>query len=177
MEEKIAFTFFPVLSTERLELRQLKSSDFNEIFILRTDAVINKYIARTTLTSIAEAREFINKINEDIKKNKVLYWAITLKNNPALTGTICLWNFSEDRKTAELGYELFPAFQGKGIMNEAVKKVIEFGFHTIGLNTIEAFTHKDNLKSKSLLSKNNFIPDLTRTDEDNIDNVIFILKK
>ena len=177
MKEEINLASYPELTTDRLTLRQLEDTDENEIFILRSDEQINQYIDRAKPTKIEEARQFITRINNNIKENKAFYWAITLKGNPKLIGTICLWNFSEDKKTVELGYELFPEFQGKGIMDEAVKKVIGFTFQTIGINTMEAFTHKDNLKSRSLLLKNNFLPDIKRKDEDNINNVIFILKK
>ncbi|MEO5908017.1 MAG: GNAT family N-acetyltransferase, partial [Ginsengibacter sp.] len=122
-----------------------------------------------------EARSFIKKINNNIKSNKSFYWAITIKGNPKLVGTICLWKFSENKKTAEVGYELNSAFQGKGIMDEALKKVIHFSFETLGITTLEAFTHKDNLKSISLLMKNNFLQNITRKDEEHLNNLIFIL--
>jgi ribosomal-protein-alanine N-acetyltransferase len=177
MKEKKEFISFKELTTERLLLRSLKAIDKKEIFVLRSDPGINKYIARPKPINMEEALQFIRMRNDDIRENKSLYWAITLKGNPRLIGTICLWNFSEDGKTAEIGYELFPHSQGKGIMDEAVKKVIAFAFQTLGLHLLEAFTHKDNLKSRSLLSKNNFLPDITRTDEDNKDNAIFVLMK
>lgn len=87
-----------------------------------------------------------------------------------------MWNFSEDRKTAEIGYELFPHSQGKGIMDEAIKKLIGFAFQTLGIDILEAFTNKNNLKSISLLLRNNFSHVPGRKDEDDINNVIFILK-
>lgn len=177
MKKGINFNDFKELATERLILRKLKSEDENEIFILRSDDLINKYIARVRLKTLEEAQQFIIRINNDIMKNKVLYWAITLKNNYKLIGTICLWNFTKDRKTAELGYELFPHFHGYGIMDEATKKVIEFAFQTIDIDTMEAYTHKDNLKSISLLLRNNFLQDVKRSDEENENNTIFILRK
>ena len=177
MKPKKEFTSFKELTTERLLLRSLKATDKKEIFILRSDPGINKYIDRTKTTNVEEALQFIKKRNDDINENKALYWAITIKENPKLIGTICLWNFSEDKKIAELGYELLQKFQGEGIMDESVKKVIEFAFQTIGIKTIEAFTHKDNLKSRALLLNNNFLPDIKRRDEDNINNVIFILRE
>jgi ribosomal-protein-alanine N-acetyltransferase len=57
---------------------------------------------------------------------------------------------------AEIGYELLPDFQGKGIMQEAASKVIKFGVQYIGLNSIEAYTHSKNEKSTRLLEKLNF---------------------
>lgn len=177
MKNEIDLTTFIELTTGRLILRQLKATDDNEIFKLRSDDDINQYLDRPKETSIEESRQFILRINNGINENKSFYWAITLKENPRLIGTICLWNISEDKKTVELGYELNKKFQGQGIMSEAIKKVIEFAFQNIGVATIEAYTHKDNLKSTSLLLKNNFSIDSTRKDEENMNNVIFVLTK
>lgn len=64
-----------------------------------------------------------------------------------------MWNFSKNNKTSEVGYDLNPIFQGKGIMNEALKSVVDFGFSKLNLNKIEEFTHKENESSKRLLKK------------------------
>ena len=60
-------------------------------------------------------------------------------------------------KIAEVGYDLNPIFQRKGIMSEALNKVINFGFNELGLDNIEAYTHIQNENSKKLLEKNGFI--------------------
>ncbi|MGE5518373.1 MAG: GNAT family N-acetyltransferase, partial [Candidatus Dadabacteria bacterium] len=132
------FTPFPVLKTERLVLRQLKISDDKEIFALRSDDNINKYLDRKPAKSIDDARNFIQAINENIQRNASIYWAITLNGSDKLIGTICLFDFSNDNLKAEIGYELLPGFQGKGLMQEAAIKVIDFGIQHIGLNSIEA---------------------------------------
>ena len=56
-----------------------------------------------------------------------------------LIGTNCLFNFTNDNLNAEIGYELLPDFQGKGIMQEATSKVIDFGIQHMGVNSIEAY--------------------------------------
>ena len=43
-----------------------------------------------------------------------------------------------------------------GYMNEALAKVIAFGFNEMKLKTIEAYTHEHNEGSIRLLLKNNF---------------------
>ncbi len=170
-------TYFPVLTTERLVLRQLEAGDANDIFFLRSDTNVNRYIDRPKAKSAGEATEFINKINNGIKDNKWFYWAVTIKGDSKLIGTICLWNFSEDNKTAEIGYELNPAFQKKGYMNEALREVIAFGFNKLMLDEVDAYTHKDNIKSTRLLIKNHFTPDKERKDKENSNNIIFTLKR
>ena len=150
------FKPFPVLKTARLTLRQLVSSDVNEIFALRSNENVNKYLDRKPSKSIDDAKIFIQAINKNIQSNNSIYWAITLNGTDKLVGTICLFDFSDDNLKAEIGYELLPDFQGKGIMQEAISKVIDFGIQHIGLNSIEAHTHSENQSSTRLLEKFNF---------------------
>ena len=175
--EKLNFTPFPKLKTERLIFRQLEEADNQEIFFLRSDDGVNQYIDRPRPNSIDEASGFISKINNGIKKDEWIYWAITLKDNSKLIGTICLWNFSNTKTIAELGYELNPDLHGQGIMNEALNHILNYGFQKIGLKKIEAFTHKDNIKSTTLLLKNNFKYDAGQKDKDNKNNIIFTITK
>jgi ribosomal-protein-alanine N-acetyltransferase len=120
---------------------------------LRSDSEINKYLDRQLSNSIEDARNFINKVNENIKKNDSLYWAITLSDKNILVGTICLFGFSDDNYKCEIGYELLTNFQGKGIMKEAVEKIIDYAFNKIKVQKIEAFLHRDNQSSINLLEK------------------------
>jgi len=162
------FTPFPILTAERLTLRQLVINDEREIFTLRSDSEINKYLDRQLSNTIDDARNFINKVNENINKNDSLYWAITLSDKNVLIGTICLFSFSDETDKCEIGYELLTNFQGQGIMTEAVEKVIDFAFNTIKVQKIEAFFHIDNQSSIKLLEKFSFKdsnkPDKTDTN-------------
>ena len=143
---------FPVLTTERLTLRQLSASDVQEIFILRSDILINKYLGRQPSKTLEDASQFIEKI----KNNSLSYWAITQKENDKLVGTICLFDISEELKKCEIGYELLTEHQGKGIMREAAKKILQYAIQTLGLKIIDAYTHKNNQGSTTLLKKLNF---------------------
>ena len=151
------FTPFPILTTERLTLRQLLINDEEDIFTLRSDSEINKYLDRPLSNTMEEARNFIHTVNENIHKNISLYWAITLRDSNTFVGTICLYGFLDEDDSCEIGYELLTNFQRQGIMKEAVEKVIDYAFRTIKVKTIEALIHKDNLSSINLLEKLLFI--------------------
>lgn len=166
---------FPTLTTKRLTLRQLDDNDCNAIFSLRSDDAVNKYIDREKARDIGHAKAFIKKINAAISEGGSFYWAICFSGNKDLTGTICLWNFSEDGTTAEVGYELMPIYQKQGIMNEALQRVIRYSFAEIKLKTLLAYSHKNNIGSLRLLEKNNFKIDHTRKDEYSPDNIVCIL--
>ena len=165
---------FPTLATERLTLRQLQINDEQEIFILRSDREINKYLNRQISNTIDDARDFINKINENINKNDSLYWAITLGDRNVLVGTICLFSFSDEDGKCEIGYELLTNFQGQGIMKEAAEKVVDYAFNTIKVQKIEATFHRDNQRSINLLEKLLF-RNSNESDKTNPDLICFYL--
>jgi len=170
-----SFTPFPVLTTARLTLRQLSTSDGAHIFALRSDPEINKYLDRQASKNLEDAINFINRINDNIQKNKSIYWAITLTNTKTFAGTICLFDFLNEGNKCEIGFELLTDFQGKGIMQEAAEKVIAYAFNTMRLQKIEAFTHRSNRNSAKLLEKLNFIKEIDAEKENAILN-IFTLK-
>jgi len=156
---KVNFSPFPMLKTDRLILRKLSLDDAEEIFFLRSNDMVNKYIDRHKAKDIDEVIAFINKVNIGVANNNWLYWAICFKDNPKLVGTICLWNLNEDENKAEVGYELNPEYQGKGIAKDSLSMVVDFGFNTLQIDKIEAYTHKENLTSTKLLEKFNFVRD------------------
>ena len=162
----------PALITERLTLRQLLESDVEEIFLLRSDTTINKFLDRKPSETLEDALNFIR----NIKKNELLYWAITQTHNGKLIGTICLFDFSEELNKCEIGYELLTGYQGQGIMTEATKKIIEFAINTLGLKTIDASTHKDNISSIKLLQRFDF-EGTEIIDGTNPDLIVFRLSK
>lgn len=150
------FTPFPILITERLTLRQLLLTDAQDIFALRSDSEINKYLGRQPSKTVEDARHFIDNITENIKKNESIYWAITLTESKTFVGAICLFEFSDQHNNCEIGYELLRHFQGKGMMKEAASKVVEYAVQTIKVETIIAFTHKNNQNSTKLLAQLEF---------------------
>ena len=170
------FTPFPILTTERLTLRRLVINDEQEIFTLRSDSEINKYLDRKIANTIDDARNFINNVNENINKNDSVYWAITFSNKNVLVGTICLFSFSDENDKCEIGYELLTNFQGQGIMKEAVEKVIDYAFNTIKVQKIEACFHRDNQSSIKLLEKFSF-RDSNEPDETDPNLIYYHLTK
>ena len=146
---------FPILISERLILRKLSKNDSAEILRLRSDPEVNKFLDRKPSKTVDDALNFINSIIEN-ESGELFYWAITKTGEDKLIGTICLFDFIDDVKKCEIGYELLTEYHGRGIMIEAAKKVIEYATKTLELKTIDALTHKDNQTSTKFLQKLNF---------------------
>ena len=153
----ITFLPFHNLETERLYLRQLTNDDVHEIFALRSDPEVMKYIPRPLVTNKEEALAHITMIEEKIVTNEGINWAITLKGNPKLIGIIGHYRIKPEHFRAEIGYMLLPEHQGKGIISEAIKEVVNYGFEVMKLHSIEAIIDPKNFGSEKVLQKNGFV--------------------
>lgn len=154
------FTPFPILTTERLTLRQLSTDDQQNIFALRSDSEINKYLDREPSKTIEGAINFINIVSDNIQISSSIYWVIILTKSKSFVGAICLFDFSTEKNSCEIGYELMTKFQNHGIMKEATEVVIDFAFQVLKFQKIVAFTHNGNQNSTKLLTKFNFVQSL-----------------
>lgn len=148
---------FPVITTERLILRRIKDTDAQRLYTLRSDPETMKYIPRPVATKIDDVLNLIKMIDEGTDKNDVINWAVTLKDTDALIGTIGFFRLQPENDRGEVGYMLGKDYQGKGIMHEALKAVLDFGFETLKFHSIFAVTDPENKASISLLEKNEFV--------------------
>lgn len=165
------------LETERLVLKEIDENHIDDILKIRSNAYINKFVKRNSPQNNYDALEFILHIKKETLNKQMIFLGISFKDQRNLIGTICLWKFSEDRKTAEVGYELLPDYHKKGIMSEALKSLLKHSFDELNLEEIFACTSKHNKDSQSLLSRHNFVLEEGRKDENNIENFIFSLRK
>ncbi len=151
------FTPFPVITTNRLVLRRMTRDDVNELFLLRSNKRVNHYLVRAPYQSVEDANAFITKTDTAIPNNEFIIWGITLKDENKVLGTICIWNLKREHDRAEVGYELYPDYWRKGIMQEALTAIIDFGFSTMKLHSIEAIIDPFNEGTYKLLEKNKFM--------------------
>ncbi len=172
-----SFDPFPVLQTPRLQLRAFSEEDYTQVFFLRSDKEVNRYIKRVYPKKIEEAITFVNKIQSSMKNGENVNWAICQKEDLKMMGSICLWNFSADHKIGEVGYDLHPDYQNQGFMNEAMQTVLKFGFEELQLDHITAYTHHSNENSINLLKKHGFVIQHDKKDAGNKNNIIFSLSR
>lgn len=153
----VNFSPFPNLETQRLLLRRVDSNDIRAIFALRSNPETMKYIPRPLAKTDEDALEHIAMIDAKIDTNEGINWGITLKDNPNLIGIIGHYRIKPEHYRAEIGYMLLPEFNGKGIITEAIKEVVNYGFKTMKLHSIEAIIAPENHGSAKVLEKNGFV--------------------
>lgn len=151
------FDTFPVLETDRMILRQVKTTDVDAIFQLRNDTQTVEYTARPPYESKKEAVDQINKMLDAYLSGDGLSWSITLKGSDEMIGGIGFWRMIREHYRAEIGYSLLPQYWNQGLMTEAIKKVVPFGLDEVGLHSIEANLNPHNMASIRILEKAGFV--------------------
>lgn len=152
------FSHFPVLITNRLLLRKVLLTDAAEVFKLRSDENVMRYIDKERAATIKDGELFVNRIMHSLEANDGITWVIALKEKPEiLIGTIGFWRLIKEHYRAEIGYMLNPQFWRKGIMQEAFIPVMDYGFTRLKLHSIEANINPGNAASAALLECNGFV--------------------
>jgi ribosomal-protein-alanine N-acetyltransferase len=125
---------------------------------LRSNKEVMKYINRPLTLTVEDAEKWIGVIIESLQKNEGITWSICLKEAPLeLVGSIGLWRIEKENHRAEIGYMLEPFLQGKGIMYEALQKVVDYGFREMKVHSIEGHIDPRNIASGKLLEKGGFV--------------------
>ena len=151
---------FPQLETDRLILRELADSDTSALFLNYSDEEIAKNFLDASLTDIEQAAQFIDAFRAEFRQGDAITWAVSLKGTNEFIGT-CSYMI-EANSCAEIGYDLSKAHWGKGLMSEALRAIIEYGFDELGLQKIEADTLSENTRSLNLLERLGFRLDEVR---------------
>lgn len=151
------FSPFPVLESDRLVLRQITKNDVNAVFMLRSNPQTMQYIPRPLAKTNADAMDLIELISEKIAQNTDINWAITVKNSTELVGIIGHYRINHENYRSEIGYILHPIFHNRGIITEAIKLILHYGFDSLKLHSVEAIIDPSNYASEKVLLKNGFV--------------------
>jgi Acetyltransferases, including N-acetylases of ribosomal proteins len=117
----------------------------NNIARFLTDAFPHPY-------SLDDAKAFISSVKDE---NPTKCFAIDL--NGEAIGSIGIHPQSDvHRRNAEIGYFLAEKFWGQGIIPEAIRQIVKYGFETFDITRIYARPFGHNLKSQRVLKKVGF---------------------
>jgi ribosomal-protein-alanine N-acetyltransferase len=147
----------PILTTERLVLRELRRSDAEHVFAMRSDPMVMQHVNRPLAKTMEDATALIELITTTVAANDAVQWAITVKGDDTLIGLIGFWRMVKEHHYAELGYMLAREHWGKGCITEAIAAVMPFGFNELGFHRVEAITRPVNIASIRALEKNGFV--------------------
>ncbi|MFA4870107.1 MAG: GNAT family N-acetyltransferase [Pedobacter sp.] len=145
-----------MLETERLILRPFRDADAEALYECAKDERVGPIAGWPPHKSVEQSKEIIETIfmQEGV-------FAITLKEDDIAIGMISLIlgeksNFPITESEGEISYWLGVPFWGKGIMPEAIKEVVRYGFEGLRLVNIWSGYYDGNAKSKIAQEKCGF---------------------
>jgi len=148
------YQHLPVLETERLVLRPLQGKDLDDLFEYTQDEETARYVTWNANQAIEQAEQFLNYVLSNYEQGKEAPWAIVWKETGKMIGTIDFIHLLlDDNKQAELGYALSRQLWGKGIVTEAVARVMAYGFEELKLERIQARCMEGNIGSARVMEK------------------------
>lgn len=145
------------LHTSRLLLRSFREDDAEVLFQLRSDPDQIHYLDREPMQTAGEATDMIARIQDDWQKKAGYNWALEEKPDSGMIGYAGIWRIDHNNSRGEIGYMLGKAYQGKGLMTEALVQVLLFAFTRAGLHSVEANVNPGNTRSIRLLERCGFV--------------------
>ena len=147
------FSRMPTLTTQRLVLRPMRTSDAYDMYEYSCREDVTEFLLWSPHPSVSYTRDYLAYIESRYATCDFFDWAITLSDSGKMIGTVGFTKIDAANNNAEIGYVLNPEYHRMGIAVEAARKIMEFGFDTVGLHRIEAKFMKGNDASLKVMKK------------------------
>lgn len=149
----------PTLETERLVLRKLAMADAEAVFAYASDPEIGRHTAWPPHRTVADSEAYLRMALGLYEGGNEALWGVVLKEEGRVVGTCGLYDIDARHATAALGYVLALRLRGRGIMPEAMKAVLAWGFGPLGLQRVQGVCRVDNAPSTRVMEKLGLAPE------------------
>jgi ribosomal-protein-alanine N-acetyltransferase len=142
----------PVLSSERVVLRELRASDAPSLFALLTTEEVARFISPPPST-VEGFERFIAWTLRQRSAGTYACFAVTLQGFDTAIGIFQVRETEPGFSTAEWGFAIGSAFWGSGVFQEGAELMLEFTFDAIGAHRLEARAAVRNGRGNGALRK------------------------
>lgn len=138
------------LYTERLVLRPFSLEDAPALFPVYSDPRAMRFMPTPPHQAVAETR---TELARDFGRKGAHAWVICLKGDDRPLGCV---NFLGETPIPGMGYILHPDYWGRGIVPEACREALAYGFEQLGYDRVELWINEDNAASIRVAQKLGF---------------------
>jgi RimJ/RimL family protein N-acetyltransferase len=143
-----------VITTDRLILRAWRDADREPFAAMNADPEVMRYFP-STLTREESDRQ-VDRIVERTASRGFGFWAVEIPDVTEFAGFIGLSvpGFEAPfMPCVEIGWRLARAYWGQGYATEGARASLRYGFETLGVTEIVAFTAVDNAPSRRVMDR------------------------
>ena len=134
-------------------LRALRVSDAPDMYDYAKRPEVTRYLLWNPHPDIQHTRRYLEYLAGRYRLGQFYDWALIHKESGRMIGTCGFVRFDCPHNGAEIGYVLHPDYHGLGLMPEAAKRILQFGFEELGLHRIEARYVMENTPSRHVMEK------------------------
>ena len=148
---------FPQITTKRLVLRELRQTDHLALYRIFKDPDVTRFYNIQAFDSLEDSLALLERRMSRYRQGRGIHWAITLNGQEDVLIGCCGFNaWFPRRRMGEIGYELERPYWNQGIMTEALRQIVSYGFNIKRMNSIEAWVMPGNIASVRVLTKLDF---------------------
>ncbi len=147
------FSRLPLLETPRLILRPFRMRDAGDVFAYASDEEVARFVLWDPHRNVSDTRSSIRGIRKLYRHGLPSSWAIELTAEKKVIGSIGFMWVSPENHSAEIGYSLSRHYWNRGIMTEALSRVLRSAFEDLPLHRIEAQHDVRNPASGRVMEK------------------------
>jgi len=139
------------ITTERLNIRNIRATDFDDMYEYMSDEDVMKY------ESNSFSRESLETfLDEVIPSNR--FFALILKKTNKMIGHIYVGKTNPEKfNEYNVGYILNPKYHKQGYCTEAVKVLCKYAFDVLHAHRLTAKCNPENVASWRVMEKAGFV--------------------
>ena len=147
--------YFQKIIGERLYLSPMNPDDAALYTKWINDREVTRWMAlHASVISLPQERQFLEGC---VGGGDGHHFTIVLRDGDRPIGSVCLLGLNPVDRTAELGIFIGETeYYAKGYGAEAIRLLLDFGFHTLGLHNIVLHTSADNARAIACYKKCGF---------------------
>lgn len=127
-----------------LQIRKTKKSDVVSLGYIRNEPDIYINLRQKTLCTPEKQLAWFDNALKDTSRID-----FTILISKDIAGSVLLRDIDFDYGHAEVGWFLKKKYRGNGYGKKAVKKMLDFAFREINLNSVYAYVYEDNIVGQS----------------------------
>lgn len=144
------------IETERLILRELRTTDLDGMFELDSDPEVHKYLGNKPVKTKKESLVLIDSVIQQYQERGIGRWAAIEKHTGDFIGWSGIrlnteYNMNGFTTYYDVGYRLIKRFWGKGYATESGIAGVNYAFNKLNLPEIYATTEIGNQASHNAL--------------------------
>ena len=153
MSPPFFFYRLPTLETADLMLRKPSMKDAKDIYRYASDPEVARYVLWEPHRSLAETKSFIRYLRSRIRAGYPSSWVVALRETGMVIGTVGFIWYSDENRSAELGYSYSREYWNHGYATQALQAVIDAVFLSLPVNRLEAQHDVRNPASGRVMEK------------------------